>query len=565
MRLAAPLAALALCAAAAAAPAATLSGRVTNAAGGGVYPVDIDFHDSSTGLLVPTPGDTTTPTGHYSVTVPAGVYDVTFHGTPASHLFSETFKSQNLSTNQTRNVTMVRGHFVTGRVVRAADGVGVANVNLDFHSPLDGSTPDNVQDDVTDSLGFYTALVDSAAWDVGFVAPIAARLAPIEIPAVNLTADVALGEVALGPGFLVTGTVTDEGFFPVADADLDVRDAGTRVKRFTPNDNTDPFGAWSLVLAPGVYDLTVSPPPGAPLAPVTARSVAVGADAALGNLVLAVGHELRATCRSPLSTPVAAVDLDVDSLPALGRLEVQGDASNAAGLVAVNVPVGSFRVTLTPPVATKLLPVRFEPLAIAGPLDLGVVTFPAGHWVSGTVTEAGTGVPIAGANLDFVRLSNGTTAITAGDVTDAAGFFRVTTDGALYRLVVRPPDATHDTLVIEPFGSALDTTVALALVPRNVGVGGPPSATAAGLSLGAPWPNPAHAGFAVRAAGGPGAELAVWDAQGRRVARLDIGGPAGLARWDGRDARGAAAPAGLYFVVLRDGAARLARRVVVTR
>lgn len=88
---------------------------------------------------------------------------------------------------------------------------------------------------------------------------------------------------------------------------------------------------------------------------------------------------------------------------------------------------------------------------------------------------------------------------------------------------------------------------------------------AGALALAAPWPNPARGGAAVRftlpAAGD--ATLAVHDVTGRTVRVLARGpheaGPH-LARWDGRDEDGRAAPAGLYFLRLAaNGESRTAR------
>ena len=59
----------------------------------------------------------------------------------------------------------------------------------------------------------------------------------------------------------------------------------------------------------------------------------------------------------------------------------------------------------------------------------------------------------------------------------------------------------------------------------------------------------------------PGAgTLRVLDASGREVRRLATGG--GAVRWDGRDARGASAAAGIYWVRFAGSAGTATRRVV---
>lgn len=99
-----------------------------------------------------------------------------------------------------------------------------------------------------------------------------------------------------------------------------------------------------------------------------------------------------------------------------------------------------------------------------------------------------------------------------------------------------------------------------------VGVDADP-APAAALALATPWPNPTSGGATLRytlpAAGE--AMLVVHDLSGRRV-RVLAGGThaagAHVARWDGRDEGGNAAPAGLYFVRLASGGTVRTTRLV---
>lgn len=61
------------------------------------------------------------------------------------------------------------------------------------------------------------------------------------------------------------------------------------------------------------------------------------------------------------------------------------------------------------------------------------------------------------------------------------------------------------------------------------------------------------------------ARLTVYDVQGRRVAAQELALDAGEAIWDGRDAAGAPAPAGVYFVRLRAAEASAQRKVLLLR
>ncbi|MBN1885773.1 MAG: T9SS type A sorting domain-containing protein [Candidatus Krumholzibacteriota bacterium] len=89
-------------------------------------------------------------------------------------------------------------------------------------------------------------------------------------------------------------------------------------------------------------------------------------------------------------------------------------------------------------------------------------------------------------------------------------------------------------------------------------------------TLAPPWPNPFNgsARIAFTLPRGGRIEVAIHDALGRAIRRL-AGGFRGAGRheiaWDGRDEAGRRAAAGVYFVRLSGGGARLSRKIVVVR
>jgi hypothetical protein len=90
-------------------------------------------------------------------------------------------------------------------------------------------------------------------------------------------------------------------------------------------------------------------------------------------------------------------------------------------------------------------------------------------------------------------------------------------------------------------------------------------------SLGASSPNPAGPeGATIRFALGRAsrATLAIFDASGRRVRTLvdgDLAGGEHAARWDGRDARGGLAAAGVYFYRLESGNFTSTQKLILLR
>jgi hypothetical protein len=96
--------------------------------------------------------------------------------------------------------------------------------------------------------------------------------------------------------------------------------------------------------------------------------------------------------------------------------------------------------------------------------------------------------------------------------------------------------------------------------------GAPPAASWLGANVPNPFTAATQIAYATPSAGR--LELGVYDVSGRKVATLAEGTTmAGnhVARWDGRDATGRLAPAGVYFVRLDLGGHREARKIVLTR
>lgn len=543
--------------------AATLTGRITGPTGAGVYPLDIDVRDSNTGVLLVTPGDTTTTNGNFTLTVPAGKYDITFVPTPASHLFREVRKGINVTTTTTINRTLALGRYVTGRVVDGS-GAGVPNTNVDFHSPTTGDAAGNFQDDQTDANGDFNALVDPGVWDVEFIAPTAAHLVPGRFMAVGLTVDQNVGTITLQPGHVVVASVTDLGLFPIASADLDAIRSVDGEKLWTPQDNTDATGSATLVLPAGTYDFVATPPPGQPYATRATRAVGIFQDTVLGNFDLPNGLTLTAHCQSATAVPIPGVDADIDSLPSMHRLVTPGDQSQANGQLTTLVAPWKYRITFSPTVASKYLPVRLDSVQVGGNTNLGNIVFAQGHWVSVTAVEQGSGTPIPGVNLDFVNAATNQLAITPGDVTDATGFARVTTDAGLYRLRLRPPGTDWVEVELPLFRTLGDTVLVVALPRATTGVGTP---IVSGLSLSSPWPNPSRGPLTVRYTTPSTREvsLEVWDVNGRRVATIARSAEPGTHQvsWDAAGVKGSPRKVGVYWLRLTDGTTALTQRFVV--
>ncbi len=130
---------------------------------------------------------------------------------------------------------------------------------------------------------------------------------------------------------------------------------------------------------------------------------------------------------------------------------------------------------------------------------------------------------------------------------------------AIFDLTLHQPSRT---LVAATHGRS-QWKISLDALPLAAG----PTATPGRIALSAPAPNPSRgaARFALALPGAGTAEVTVFDAAGRRVRSLFSGaaGPGSLPlAWDGLDARGHRAGAGVYFLHARASGSTVTRRLV---
>jgi len=549
-----------------------IQGNVLKTNGQPVWPCDIDITNRDTGQPVIVSSDSTLPNGHYDLVLPDGRYNLVFKPGIGSHTFQGTLFDQRVEANTiTSNITLPIGVYALGRVVDK-NAAGVPSTNIRFKDSL-GATPNNVQDDGTNADGTFNTLIDPpGTWTVEIIPANGDHKAPVQLQNQNITVDLNLGNVVVQDGFVLTCSVTDPQQFPITGAKVIARTLPTRVKMFTPLNTTSGAGVATIVLPVGTYDVSAEPP----LALLTTYATAsvynwaANADATLPNFALPPGHLLSAhVVAAGTANPAVGADIDVDmqTPPTFPRIETPNDITDAAGNFTVTVPSGTEMVTINPPVATKLIPVRLNGVVVgSNNVNLGNVSCPIGHWVDITVVTEGTGVPVPNANIDLINLTTGAKLLTVGDVTAANGFARIVSDNAGYRLRISPPDASHDTAeVIGPFRTLQDTVVTV-IMPRKGVLGVGPS-VAGGLRLANPWPSPARGTVHFSFSGTGEGELSIVDVLGRRVATPWRGliGQDGTAAWPARDEGARAVPDGVYFAILCSGGERSVRRLVIAQ
>src|SRR3989442_11734933 len=209
----------------------TLTGKVTDQNGAGIFNVTISFVDSCTGVTAGAINNVTSSTGSFQAAVNAGIYDLEM-SPPAGSLFTaQRIRDFDLTSSKTlATVVLPFGIIVSGHVTDAA-GVAVADVYVHFFPPGSNERVFTVRDR-TDASGNYSVVAPTIAcglYDVKYGPPLGTRYLALTRPSVPIAGNTTLATVALAAGVLATCTVFDSAGaeHPVINVNMDVMDAAT--------------------------------------------------------------------------------------------------------------------------------------------------------------------------------------------------------------------------------------------------------------------------------------------------------------------------------------------------
>ena len=330
--------------------------------------------------------------------------------------------------------------FAKGTVVDP-NGVGVAAVDIDgFHQNGD---PVDLSNDGTQGDGTFLATVNDGpgTYDFVFLPPSGSSLLPLRIENKFVIGTTDLGTITLPAGHLVEGRVVDASTAPLAGVDLVVIDVATGAEVFVARPTTDSLGEFDFAVVDGVYDVQFDPSDafGSSIAPGQRLDVEVLGPVDLGDVVLPPGLLLQATCKDVNGQGVPGLDVDVIDSVSGEHLFTPNDNSDNSGIVDVVVPSGTFDVQFEPDISNKLVGKELTALVVSGATDLGVLTFQPGRYLSGTVTEAATGLPVPGTDVDVIDPITGTEIFVYHDNADANGDYQVVVPTGTWDVDFWPP------------------------------------------------------------------------------------------------------------------------------
>ncbi|MFQ5504771.1 MAG: carboxypeptidase-like regulatory domain-containing protein [Planctomycetota bacterium] len=323
-----------------------------------------------------------------------------------------------------------RADTVTGQVVDPL-GKGVVGVKLVFKN----ATPVNP---ITGLGGFFSVVVPPRTYDIGFNPP-TTTLAPTERLGVVVSGFTNMGVIKLQKGFPISGTVVDPTRLPVPLANIDVIDQATSKTLYTPNDGTNLFGQFAVVVPAGKYRVRVFPPVSKLLVMTEIPNVAVSAPVSLGTIVLKAGVIVSGiVVDALLKTPISTVDLDIDDARTKQRLNVPNDFTNALGQFSIVLAPGLYHISFAPPATTNYVGLRMFNVAVSTTKSLGTIGLKRGVVLSGTVLGPAL-VPVVNADLDVDTSPGDVRIYTPHDNTDRSGKFSVVIPQGTFKLTVEPP------------------------------------------------------------------------------------------------------------------------------
>lgn len=330
-------------------------GHVVDSSGAPVAAVNIDMEDMLTGDDVSLSNDSTDSNGDFVMDVPPGLYRLILIPPPppvTTHLITTFDDVVVIGFTNLGTVALTPGFGFFGRLIGPANQP-LQDVDLDVVD-LETNARLRLTGDDTDSQGQFAIAVPRGPFEVRYDPKLVlgGTFAP-HADQFDLAQNTNVGDVKLEPGFVVSMTVIGPSG-RVQDADVDVMDAVTGEKLYTPGDNTDGSGDVDFVVPAGTFDIEICPPFSERLVAETLLGVTISADQNLGTISLPTGVVLSGRVVDPFAKALNKVDLNVFEHLSGMQVTTCADNTNSAGDYAIVVPQGEFDVKFRPPFTEKV-------------------------------------------------------------------------------------------------------------------------------------------------------------------------------------------------------------------
>ncbi len=317
-----------------------VSGTISQFGGGPSVNADLDFTNSSTGILQVTPGDNTDGTGFYSVILPLGTYDVNVTPQAGDPFVPLDDYGVIISGATTLDYILQPGFYISGTVTNSLFNP-IQTVDIDVVDSLTGVKL-VTSGDKTDASGFYQVIVPSGTYNLIYQPQVATGLAPAQFFGVVVSADYNQ-DVVLADGLFLSGIMQKASGGPIVNSDIDVKIAATGVKIPIVGDKTDASGAFTVVVEPGTYNVEFEPLTADYLTALRLTNLTFTTDTLL-NITLDTGLVLSGTVLDNGGSPVSNVEVIATYTGTNDTVYTLFNNTDLVGQYSIYLPVGNFDV-----------------------------------------------------------------------------------------------------------------------------------------------------------------------------------------------------------------------------
>lgn len=321
-------------------PGFAVTGHVQNPAGLSLVGCNLNVYDQ-TGVKQFTPRDGTDTLGNFQIVVAAGTWDIRIVPPVGTLLVPRQFEDVVIAAPlPLGNVTLSTAYLVTGSVVDQASSLPVASTRLKIFDALTGQRI-YVPTDTTNVFGQFSLPLPYGIADLVVEPPVGNTHVAKIVHGVLVPGPVALGQVRLTNGVLLSGTVTGNGN-PLAGADIDVLlPDGDKV--FTPRDTTAANGTFTVAVPTGIALRTrIEAPASSQLYGTVTSAATYAANANLGTVDLLTGIAVNGTVSGAGGPETGTAMHFFDTTT---NVEVVATTlTDAAGQYTTYVPAGTYRI-----------------------------------------------------------------------------------------------------------------------------------------------------------------------------------------------------------------------------
>lgn len=327
-------------------PGVLLSGLVTDYQSAGVFGVDIDLRDNSTGAKIFVANNKTDTGGFYNVTVPPETVALRYSPLFGSSLVGHQHRGFAIVGDTTWDVQLQHGVTVAIHI-HDSSGAPVVGADIDFKSAATGAklfTPY----DKTNPAGSTVVAVPANIYRIQLDPPIGSAFDQVILSNVSVAGDTTISvfmpEVVR---MMLSGVVKEPGGLGIPGVEVDLRHPVTGVKAYVLDNVTGGSGAFGFQALVGAWDILFQPDRGSRYAGLIMDSISISVITSLGDVVLQQGVILFANVVDEFGTPLVGVDLDLDIESSLVEAFTPHDNTDSAGLAVVTVAPERYRVSFT--------------------------------------------------------------------------------------------------------------------------------------------------------------------------------------------------------------------------